>query len=319
MSRLGVLTIVFVMVCAACTSSPDDSDLQVPDRTDEFLGRWDVTISTEEGDRGTWFEVSRENGQVTGRFVGQMGSVRPIETLEIVGDELSFSLPTQYESHPEDMKFIGKLGDRQIEGITNSPEGTEWAWIAVPAPSLARESEPEWGEQIQLFNGSNLDGWYFQNPDAPETWEVQDGVLVNKDRGSDLVTEAEFQDFKLHLEFKYPEGSNSGVYLRGRYELQIQDDYGKEPGSRLIGGIYGFLTPSVNAAKKAGEWQTYDITLIGRDVTVVLNGETILDGQEIPGITGEALDSNEGEPGPIMLQGTHGPISFRTVHLTPAK
>src|SRR5947209_2395258 len=117
---------------------------------------------------------------------------------------------------------------------------------------------------------------------------------------------------------RYPKGSNSGIYLRGRYEVQIEDDYGDEPDSHKIGGIYGFLTPSVNPAKPAGEWQAVDITLVGRTVTVVLNGERILDRQTIPGITGGALDSDEGAPGPLLLQGDHGPIAFRNLIVTPA-
>ena len=86
-----------------------------------------------------------------------------------------------------------------------------------------------------------------------------------------------------------------------------------------MGGVYGFLTPCLNAAKPAGEWQTIEITLIGRAVTIVLNGERVLDRQAIPGITGGALDSREGDPGPILLQGDHGPIEFRKLTLTPAK
>ena len=142
---------------------------------------------------------------------------------------------------------------------------------------------------------------------------------MNTTPGNDLVTEQKFTDFQLHAEFRYPPRSNSGIYLRGRYEVQIEDNYGEEPECHKIGGIYGFLTPSVNAAKKAGEWQTLDVTLVGRVVTVVLNGERIIDRQAIPGITGGALDSHEGEPGPIFLQGDHGPIEFRRLTLTPGE
>src|SRR5205807_9541001 len=148
-------------------------------------------------------------------------------------------------------------------------------------------------------------------------WIVQQGMLMNSTPGNDLVTERKFTDFKLHAEFRYPRGSNSGVYLRGRYEVQIEDDYGEEPESHKIGGVYGFLTPSVNAAKKAGEWQTLDVTLVGRVVTVALNGERVIDRQTIPGITGGALDSDEGASGPLVLQGDHGPIEFRKVTLAP--
>jgi hypothetical protein len=107
------------------------------------------------------------------------------------------------------------------------------------------------------------------------------------------------------------------VYLRGRYEVQIQDDAGKAPDPLRIGGVYGFLAPAIIAARAAGEWQTLDVTLTGRRITVVLNGAMIIDAGEIPGITGGAIDSDEDRPGPIMLQGDHGPIQFRRVRLTP--
>jgi hypothetical protein len=134
----------------------------------------------------------------------------------------------------------------------------------------------------------------------------------------DLISERTFSDFRLHVEFTYPKGSNSGIYLRGRYEVQIQDDAGKVTDALRMGGLYGFLRPYTDAARPAGEPQAYDITLLGRRVTVMLNGTTVIDNEPITGITGGALDSNEGEPGPIMLQGDHGPVSFQKVVITPA-
>jgi hypothetical protein len=133
------------------------------------------------------------------------------------------------------------------------------------------------------------------------------------------VSDQQFEDFKLHIEFRYPEGSNSGVYLRGRYELQVIDCYGMEPQKDLLGAVYGFIKPNENAAKKAGEWQSYDITLIGRRITVVANGKTVVCDQEIPGITGGAIDSHEGNPGPFMLQGDHGAVEYRNIVVTPAR
>jgi hypothetical protein len=92
-----------------------------------------------------------------------------------------------------------------------------------------------------------------------------------------------------------------------------------EPSSTLFSGVYGFLTPNQMAANPAGEWQIFDITLVGRKVTVVANGKTVICDQIIPGITGGALDSKEGEPGPIFLQGDHGPVEYRNIVITPAK
>ena len=150
-------------------------------------------------------------------------------------------------------------------------------------------------------------------------WTVQRGILKSPHSGSNLVTNQLFTDFKLHIEFRCPKESNSGVYLRGRYEVQIEDSYGKEPQKDLLGAIYGFLTPNEMAAKPADDWQTYDVTLIGRLVTVVANGKEIICRQTIPGITGGAIDSNEGEPGPLLLQGDHGPIEYRNIVITPGE
>jgi hypothetical protein len=226
-----------------------------------------------------------------------------------------------------DLSFTGTLADGSLSGTTNAnaPAGAELDWTAVRAPDLAAPQSVEWGEAIELFNGKDLDGWRLMDPEQDQFWKAVDGVLVNDvsdegdvGEGTGLITDGTFTNFKLHLEFKYPKGSNSGIYLRGRHEVQIQDDFGKEPFSLNISGVYGFIDPSENAARKAGEWQSMDITLLGRFVTVVLNDTTVIDNQEIPGITGGALDSNEGEPGPIFIQGDHGPISFRNIILTPA-
>jgi hypothetical protein len=145
------------------------------------------------------------------------------------------------------------------------------------------------------------------------------GALTAKPPCVDLVSERTFGDAKLHVEFMYPAKSNSGLYLRGRYEVQIQDDAGRVLDALRMGGVYGFIRPYVDAAGRAGEWQTYDITLRGQRVTIVLNGKPIADNEVITGITGGALDSNEAGPGPLMLQGDHGPVSFRKITLTPAQ
>jgi hypothetical protein len=147
---------------------------------------------------------------------------------------------------------------------------------------------------------------------------VTDGVLVANPPCVDLISERTFADAKLHAEFMYPKGANSGLYLRGRYEVQINDDAGKVLDPLRMGGVYGFLRPYVDAAGKAEEWQTYDITLRGQRISVTLNGKVIIDSEIIPGITGGALDSNEASPGPLMLQGDHGKISFRKITLTQA-
>jgi hypothetical protein len=204
-------------------------------------------------------------------------------------------------------------------------------WTGKRAPPLKRDKPPTWGEPVELFNGKDLSGWKARppEPNSPPPaagegwvggWRIHDGLLVNEKPGTDIVSDRTFTDFKLHAEFRYPKESNSGIYLRGRYEVQIEDNFGLyPPDSHHIGGVYGFLTPSVNAAKRAGEWQAIDVELVGRKVTVTLNGERVIDRQLIPGITGGALDSDEGKPGPLMIQGDHGPIEFRRVTVIASK
>jgi hypothetical protein len=282
-----------------------------------FLGRWDITVQSADGPYPSWLEVRRSGKTLVGEFVGQFGSVRPISRVETADRKVHFSVPPQFELGDDDLVFTGRLEDGALRGEGTDDRGRRFKWTAKRAPSLKRARPPTWGEPIELFNGKDLTGWTPRNDKVKNGWTVRDGLLVNAHAGNDLVTEGVVRDFKLHAEFRYPKGSNSGIYLRGRYEVQIEDNYGDEPDCHKVAGVYGFLTPSVNAAKKPGEWQTMDITLVGRVVTVVFNGERVIDRQTIPGITGGALDSDEGAPGPILLQGDHGAIEFRKVTLTP--
>jgi hypothetical protein len=282
------------------------------------VGRWDLRVRGPEKEYPSWLEV-RQSGYRTlvGSFVGRTGSARPISRVEFENGRLVFTLPPQWERRTDDQHFEGRLEGAVLRGETTDDEGRRVGWEAHRAPSLARTQPPRWGEPVELFNGRDLAGWKPRNPGLKNGWLVREGVLVNETPGNDLVTERKFTDFKLRAEFRYPQGSNSGVYLRGRYEVQIEDNHGEAPESHRIGGVYGFLTPCANAGKPAGEWQTLEATLVGRTVTVVLNGERVIDRQAIPGITGGALDSDEGEPGPIMLQGDHGTVEFRNVTVTP--
>ena len=185
------------------------------------------------------------------------------------------------------------------------------------------------GDWVSLFDGKSMEGWRLRHKGGPNGWKVQEGLLINQPPSTDIVTEATFGDFQLHVEFNLPRGSNSGVYLQGRYEIQVDDAYGRPPGRHMCGAIYGLLTPRFNAAKPAGEWQTFDVKFVQarRDaqgnltrkarVSVIHNGVSIITNAELPGVTGGALDRNEGTPGPLMLQGDHGPVQYRNLFLRP--
>jgi hypothetical protein len=288
-------------------------------RAPSVIGRWDLTVQGPEGTYPSWLEVRRSGRSLVGSFVGQFGSARPISRVEFENGRVRFSLPPQFEPRKDDLRFEGQLEGEALRGKTTDDKGRAVTWAGRRAPALRRDKRPAWGEPVELFNGKDLAGWKPRDPNKKNGWVVRDGLLVNATPGNDLMTEKKFNDFKLHAEFRYPKGSNSGLYLRGRYEVQIEDGFGQEPECHIIGSVYGFLTPSVNAAKKAGEWQTLDLTLVGRVVTVLLNGELIIDRQAIPGITGGALDSDEAAPGPILVQGDHGAVEFRKLTLTPAQ
>ena len=286
-----------------------------------LAGRWDLVVHATAGDHPAWLEVTPSGrGVLVGRFVGQFGSARPVSRVETDGAAFRFRIPPQFEDRTTDLEIEGKLVDGAIKGTITDETGRFIRFDGKRAPKLDRTvaARSEGGTPIALFDGKSLSGWKAQHAGIPNGWRVRDGILVNAEPGNNLLTERTFDDFRLHAEFRYPKGSNGGIYLRGRYEVQVEDGFGAEAESHRIGGVYGFLEPCVNAAKPAGEWQEIDITLVGRRVTIELNGERIIDRQTIPGITGGALDSDEGAPGPILLQGDHGPIEFRALVLTPA-
>lgn len=284
----------------------------------DIIGRWDLTVDMAEKSVPSWLEVKRSGvNTLVGYFVAHNGSARPISKVDYKDGKIVFSIPPQWDQSDKDMVFEGTLKDGKISGTILSSMGDRQPFTGTPAPSLVRSKKPEWGQPIRIFNGKDLSGWFSDRPD--NQWVVKDGILSSPQSGANLITKEKFNDFKLHIEFRYPKFSNSGIYLRGRYEVQVQDDIGQEPSNVLFAGIYGFLTPNQMAAKPAGDWQSFDITIVGRIVTVIANGKPVIVEQIIPGITGGALDSREGEPGPIMLQGDHGPVEYRNILLTPGK
>jgi hypothetical protein len=175
----------------------------------------------------------------------------------------------------------------------------------------------------------------------PNGWLAENDELrcVKPHGGNDLLTERKFTDFELHIEFQAT--SNSGVYLQGRYEIQVNNDYNAKPkivekdGKKIevwdthqCGAIYGRIAPSKNMAKPPKEWQSFDVTFHGARgengkvtkkarVTLIWNGEKVIDNAEIDGPTGGALGGKVSEPGPILLQGDHGKVAFRNIKIRP--
>ena len=304
------------LLLAALFSLPVSAAAQ-PASLPPILGRWDLTVTDSAGVKyPSWVEISTSGFRTfVGRFVGRVGSARPIQGAEWADNTLRFAIPPQWQQESGDLRFEGRLDGDRLTGTLTNPDGSRDAFTGTRAPALVRERAPVWGAPVVLFNGRDLAGWTAQG-EGQNNWRAVNGVLTNAASGTNLMTTRTFDDFKLHLEFRYPERGNSGVYLRGRHEVQIEDTRQTPyPLPDGIGGVYGFLYPNEHAARGPGQWNTYDITLVGRRVTVVLNGKTVICDQVIPGPTGGALDANEGEPGPILLQGDHTAVEFRNVRI----
>jgi Domain of Unknown Function (DUF1080) len=273
-----------------------------------FAGRWDLTIMTSRGADSfaypSWLEFADEGGTPAIRIVGRTGSVHPVSNAKVEGTHLTFEDgPGRWEMDVKDRKLSGKSPGGPLSG--------------VPAPHLTLKTYAAWSDPQPLFDGRDLSGWEPDNP-AASHWVAQNGELQNTEAGANIRTTRKFGDFKLHIEYNCPPGGNSGVYLRGRYEVQVEyEPAGKNDAFHSMGSIYGFIPPATEVDPRPGQWEGYDVTLIGRNVSVVRDGVLIIDNAEIPGITGGALDSREGEPGPIYLQGDHtGGLKYRNITIS---
>jgi hypothetical protein len=310
--RESVTFLMLAIVLSTLVSHLGAQDLVGP-----FSGRWDLTLKGTPRNLPSWIEVSEDQGQLKVVLVGPTDHATPLKQAAIKGGELEFVSPKGEEGFDADTTYKAKLvGGRLVGTATNSDH--TWQLVGQRAPALNETKNPQWGTPLHLFNGKDLAGWRLSDP-SKKSWEVVDGTLVSNGHGSELISIPKFFNFKLHLDFNCGTNANSGVFLRGRYEVQIETESAAEPPSHHTGGVYGFLDPIPEQPRKANQWQSFDITLVGRTVTVVQNGVTVIDHKEIPGITGGALDSNEALPGPIYLQGTEkGRVAFRNIVITPA-
>jgi hypothetical protein len=312
-------TAAAMIFAATLIYSQTTASAESPSSAGPFLGRWDLTLKAPDRDYPSWLELRQEDSHLRAQMVGRWGNARPLPKAEVSDGQLTFVSPKEEEGSKADLVFQGRVTGKTLTGTVNGPDGKTWQWVGVRAPALERAGTPKWDKPIQLFNGKDLTGWKMSASGPPE-WTVQDGAIVSPGHGPELVSDSKFQDFNLHLEFNCGKDSNSGLYLRGRYEVQIETESEAEPPSHHTGGVYGFLAPSPELPRTPDVWQTFDITLIGRRVTVIQNGKTVIDNQEIPGITGGAVDSHEALPGPIYLQGSEkGHVAFRNLVITPAK
>lgn len=327
---LWALPLILISITAAAQSD-----------SNPYIGRWALTIP---GGGAGWLGIEDKGDYLDGGILWGGGSVVPLASVYVDGQgNLVATRINEVERKDADGKVVAT--QRFTETIVAAkPQGDDLALTrTVPntngkgavvreftgkripdlpeAPNLKRV---KYADPIQLLNGKDLTGWTLTNPSAKNGWTMKDGILTNeapRQGGAfgNLRTEQEFEDFNLTLEVRVPQGGNSGVYLRGIYEVQVEDSYGKGLDSHHMGALYSRITPSQSAEKPAGEWNTMDITLVDRHLTVILNGKNIIDNQPVLGCTGGALWSDEFKPGPIYLQGDHGSIEYRNMVLKPVK
>ncbi|MEB0263160.1 DUF1080 domain-containing protein [Mucilaginibacter sp. 10I4] len=311
----GISLMALTLICGIKASAQTHAMAKDPD----VIGRWDITMEKDGKSIPSWLEVQKSGTHtLIGRFTYAFGSARPISEVKPNGGKFSFSIPPQWEEGTRNMDFEFEVSGNTLKGAMVYTDGKSYSFTGVRAPLLIRTKAPVWGKPIRLFNGKDTKGFH---TDGKNQWIVENGILRSLKSGANLISDQKFNDFKLHIEFRYKQGSNSGVYLRGRYEIQVIDTKSGEPEpiNNQFSSVYGFLPPNKMMAKNAGEWQSYDITLVGRMITLSANGTEVITRQIIPGLTGGAIDSKEGEPGPLFIQGDHGPIDYRNIIITPAK
>lgn len=282
-----------------------------------FAGRWNLTGTGEHRDHVYWLEVREESGTLQGMFLHRGGSPVPLPHIAVENGELIFHVLGR-DNQPG-AEFRARMEDGRLVGRAKYPDRTvKWTGVRPPSwPPADANARHTYGPPVALFNGTSLDNWELQHKDRASGWTVAGGVMVNEPKANNLISREKFKDFKIEAEYKLEKDSNSGIYLRGRYELQVLDDFGKPPESHGHMAIYAWTPPRVNASKAPGEWQTLEATLVGNRITVTLNGQRVHDNAVLQAITGGALDADEEAPGPIMIQGDHGRVWIRKLVLTP--
>jgi hypothetical protein len=285
-------------------------------QTNAFLGKWNITGDPPNDANVYWLEVKDEGGKLAAMFLNRGGSPVPGTDVTIANDELTFGLPGRGDNLPK--VSLHAAGGKLTGTVGTATTSVKVTGVRPPSwPACDANAQHTFGKPVPLFDGSSMTAWGVQFKEKPSNWAIEDGAMTNTPPANNLVSNEKLRDFKLEAEYKLSPKGNSGIYLRGRYEMQVLDDAGTPTEAHGHMAIYSRKAPDVNASRPAGEWQTVQITLVGNCVTAVLNGKTVHNNARIEGITGGALDAKETEPGPIMIQGDHEKVWFRKVIVTP--
>ena len=307
-------TLVLVLVCVLGVQAP-----AIPAAADDYVGRWNVRI-TDASDTfvSGGIRIDKTGSTLSGSLVWRSGSYAPVKSVEVTNGVLRI---VRAAGEDKSDVFEARLEGATLKGQVTYANGRTHRFEGRRAPLLQSRKAPVWGPPVTLFDGKTLNGWHPRDPKAKNGWDVVNGELavIEPKGNSDLVSDLMFQDLKLHVEFALDPKSNSGVYLRGRYEVQLLDNEDAKMAldTHGCGAVYSRLAPKVDASKPAGAWQTLDIEFVGRQISVTLNGTRIIQ-DVVDGITGGGLSPYEEEAGPLMLQGDHGKVRFRNIVVTPA-
>ena len=329
--RVAQAILISVSVSLFCVSVRASDEIP-----QELIGDWSLDMETKEP---AWLSIFRRDGKPMVFMRVYIGSDGPYEVRQIKDGRISFSIKPLRKSKSSNAKIdrrveVSLVAGRLVGVIRFDPsDGGKMGPVHFsgkpipPMPTTAPDlSRVEFGERIVLFNGKDLTGWRPHEPNKKNGWSAQGGILVNTTPETDfsatgahanLRTVKEFDDFRLHIEFLLDDNRNSGIYLRGMYEAQVVDRDSRMQGIQGVGAIFGRIAPIKNAGKPGGEWQTYDLTLVKRHITVVLNGETVIDNQPVIGPTAGAIYTDPAAPGPIYLQGDHTSVKYRNIYLEP--
>lgn len=310
-----------------------------------YVGRWNLKGTGPDADKVYWLEVKENGKTLEGRFLNRTAHATPLAWVRIENDELVFqygrgeggpSDPVRacgpiYRARIENGKLIGRHtpapcvlpGAAAPPAPATPPAEIHWIGTRQPVwPPSNANGKHTYGTPVVLVGpGVTLDVWGVTGDTHGKSggWKLVDGTLMNDPPTYNPVSKQTFNDFKIDTEFKLDEGQNSGLYLRGRYELQMALGPGPAAtkGRQGMMAIYGWKAADVDAARPSGEWQQLEVIIVGNHLTATLNGKRIHDNALLPAMTGGALDNDEFAPGPIMIQGDHSRVAVRKMIVTP--
>ena len=334
--RAKLIVVALLITAAAAVSAQENP----------FVGRWNLTGTGADSDKVYWLEVTQTGDQLAGRFLNRTAHATPLAWVRIEGKELVFQYgrgeggpadPVRacgpiYRARVENGKLIGHHTPEPCVLPTSGAAATppsprppaqpiNWVGVRQPVwPPANANASHTYGKPVVLVGpGVGLDVWNASGAAHEGAWKVTNGILENEPPTYNPISKQKFKDFKIEAEFKLDKDQNSGLYLRGRHELQLALGMGNAAtnGRQGFVSIYGWKAPDLDAGKPAGEWQTLEAIVVGNRVTVTVNGKRVHDNAVLLAMTGGALDNDEMAPGPIMIQGDHSRVAFRKLVVTP--